>query len=56
MIAMQITMRAPSAAAKTSYLEILIIRPSLLPCWLSAPSPDVFLQPRAPGAVACGRV
>jgi ATP-dependent DNA ligase len=49
MRATQITMRAPSAAPKTSYLEILIIRPDLLPLLaVAAPSPAVFLQPRPP--------
>jgi hypothetical protein len=40
-------MRAPSAAPKTSYLEILIILPDLLPL-LDAPSPVDFIQPRPP--------
>jgi bifunctional non-homologous end joining protein LigD len=52
MSATQITMRVPSAAPKTSYLEILIIVRSSCHCWpllgVVAPSPAVFLQPRPP--------
>ena len=49
MRATQITMRAPSAAPKTSYLEILIILPDLLPpLGVAAPSPVDFIQPRPP--------